>query len=106
MFLIMLLVYKNCSDAVDYCEKYLEIIQDDRTVKITMNLEVEINGRRYHDSQLIILARKYPDLTVRIIGQSVVVKSPKYHYDVIWNVDGNVRIGVCILPLKGWVSTF
>ncbi|GAB6030548.1 hypothetical protein CHUAL_007413 [Chamberlinius hualienensis] len=86
-------INKDCKGKVKGCQRYLFVSQDNHKVKI-LDGKVEYDGQIYSPTQLSLLAKNKPDLTVKHIGSVIIVTSKKYHFVVRWLEASHVEIEV------------
>ncbi|XP_056642321.1 hemocytin [Diorhabda sublineata] len=82
---------KTCTTV---CSRDLIIQQDWEEFIIHPDFTIDFDGYTYTLDQAILLAQTQSDFIIKQIGNTILFASPKYGYWVIYNREGDVKIGV------------
>ncbi|GIY74808.1 EGF-like repeat and discoidin I-like domain-containing protein 3 [Caerostris extrusa] len=87
-------VHKTCSpENINACERYLHIEVDGVTLKIGPGMDdVTVQDNRVSVANLWIVSKRFQNFDIKKKGSSIVFKSKKYHFDVIWDNVQNAKI--------------
>ncbi|KAL0894249.1 hypothetical protein ABMA27_014259 [Loxostege sticticalis] len=86
------LVRKKCR--LDGCQNELIVHQDDQLIKVKPNLMVEYDNYEYTVEQTTKICFQKNSFDVAKLGDGLMIKSRRYNFTVMYNSDGDIKIGV------------
>lgn len=92
-------VHKTCTPEEDlnFCYRYLVIEVDGLTIKLGPSLDdVTLKDVKIPVSNLWLVSKRFKDFELTKVGNTLVFRSLKYNFDVIWDSFEDARITVSI----------
>ncbi|KAL4720209.1 hypothetical protein ACJJTC_011687 [Scirpophaga incertulas] len=86
------LVRKKCR--LEGCQNELILQQDDQLIKVKPSLTVEYQNYEYTVEQTAKICFQKNSFDVARLGNGIIIKSRKYNFTVLFNSDGDIKIGV------------
>ncbi|XP_028169728.1 hemocytin-like [Ostrinia furnacalis] len=86
------LVRKKCR--LDGCQNELIVHQDDQLIKVKPNLMIEYDNYEYTVEQTTKICFQKNSFDVAKLGNGLSIKSRRYNFTVLYNTDGDIKIGV------------
>ncbi|RVE53530.1 hypothetical protein evm_001900, partial [Chilo suppressalis] len=86
------LVRKKCR--LEGCQNMLIIHQDDQLIKVKPDLMIEYDNYEYTVEQTAKICFQRNSFNVARVGNGLFISSRKYNFTVLFNADGDIKIGV------------
>lgn len=83
---------------MDGCQNELIVHQDDQLIKVKPSLMIEYDNYEYTVEQTAKICFQKNSFDVAKLGDGLAIKSRRYNFTVLYNTDGDIKIGVsCLL---------